>query len=578
MENQINISDIIKALYRRRMPAIVIFIVIAIASLSYAILAKPTYRSSATILIEQQEIPQDLVRSTVTSFADQRIQMTIQRVMTFAKLSELIKKYDLYQEMRKEEPLEAVVTQMRSDISHNMISAEVVDPRSGRPVVATIAFTIAYFSQSAKMAQTVANELTSLFLQDNIKNRTEMAEEAESFLISEVNRLERKSKELEKSLAEFKEKNLKKLPELTSLNMNLLDRAEREYFELSRQIQGLEERKVYLEAQLTQQDPHADVLGDSRERVLTPSARAKFLQNSYMSLRAKYSEEHPDVIKTRRELNKLVAGGDLPKDREFLEQQLDILESEHIQLLSRYGADHPDVASVERQTKILNERINKLSFESSVAEDEGADNPAYVHLATSLETVKVELQHTKESRNKIKEKLSELEKSLLEGPSVEREYRSLSRDYENTTVKYQEVKAKQLEASLARSLEVERKGERFTLIEPPLLPIKPVKPNRRMIVVAGLIFSLLCALGIVFILEKLDETISSGRALENFVGAPPIAVIPHIATYEEVIAKKRIMIMMFGAAIASVGVVTVAVHMLYMPLDVLWFVAMRKIG
>ena len=578
MENQINISDLIRAVYRRRKPAIAIFILVAVASLSYAILAKPTYRSSATILIEQQEIPQDLVRSTVTSFADQRIQMTIQRVMTFARLSELIKKYDLYKEMRKNEPLEAVVTQMRADISHNMISAEVVDPRSGRPVVATIAFTIAYFNQSAKMAQTVANELTSLFLQANIKNRTEMAEEAESFLITEVNRLERKSKDLERSLAEFKEKNLKKLPELTSLNMNLLDRAEREYFELSRQIQGLEERKVYLESQLTQQDPHSDLLGDSRERVLTPSARAKFLQNSYVSLRAKYSEEHPDVIKTRRELNKLIAGGDLPKDREFLEQQIDILESEHATLLSRYSREHPEIAPIERQLEQLNEQINKLSFDDNISEEEGADNPAYVQLATSLEAVKVELQHTKESRDKIKGKLTELEKSLLEGPSVEREYRSLSRDYENTIVKYQEVKAKQLEASLAKSLEAERKGERFTLIEPPLLPVKPIKPNRRMIVVAGLIFSLLCALGIVFILEKLDETISSGRALENFVGAPPLAVIPHITTYEEVAARKRIMILMFGAALAAIGAVTVAIHMLYMPLDVLWFVAMRKIG
>lgn len=76
----------------------------------------PTYVSSSTILIEQQEIPRDLVRSTVTSFADQRIQSITQRTMTYANLSELIKKYDLYADDRKSEPMEVIIENMRRDI------------------------------------------------------------------------------------------------------------------------------------------------------------------------------------------------------------------------------------------------------------------------------------------------------------------------------------------------------------------------------------------------------------------------------------------------------------------------------
>ncbi|MCG8669102.1 MAG: Wzz/FepE/Etk N-terminal domain-containing protein [Pseudomonadales bacterium] len=577
MESQISPADILNAIKRRRKSALIAFFIVLVASLSYALFAAPTYRSSATILIEQQEIPQDLVRSTVTSFADQRIQMTIQRVMTFAKLSQLIKKYDLYPEEREKEPLELVVEMMREDINHRMISAEVVDPRSGRPMEATIAFNIAYNSESAKTAQTVANELTSLFLKENIKNRTEMAEEAESFLSAEVVRLRNKSQDLEQKLSDFKEKNLRKLPELTTLNLNLMDRAEREYSELSRQIKALEERKVYLESQLNQQSPHANTVGDGSQSVLTPEARAKLLQNRYISLLAKYSEKHPDVVKTKRQLDNLLQEVEIPNDSRFISQQTEIYRAQMSKLLTKYDSEHPDVKSLASVIKTFEQQLVDLEI-SAEYENDDADNPAYVQLAASLEAAKVELLHLKASQTKVKKKLDELEISLLESPNVEREYRSLARDYENTARKYQEVKAKQLEASLAMSLEQERKGERFTLIEPPLLPVKPVKPNRILIAVAGVVMSFVMAGGLILLLEKVDQTIRSGRALQQFTGAPPLAVIPHIVTLEEVTARKRMTILLLGLSLAGVVGVTMAVHYAFMPLDVLWYVALRKLG
>ena len=577
MESQISPADILNAIKRRRKSALIAFFIVLVASLSYALFSAPTYRSSATILIEQQEIPQDLVRSTVTSFADQRIQMTIQRVMTFAKLSQLIKKYDLYPEEREKEPLELVVEMMREDINHRMISAEVVDPRSGRPMEATIAFNIAYNSESAKTAQTVANELTSLFLKENIKNRTEMAEEAESFLSAEVVRLRNKSQDLEQKLSDFKEKNLRKLPELTTLNLNLMDRAEREYSELSRQIKALEERKVYLESQLNQQSPHANTVGDGSQSVLTPEARAKLLQNRYISLLAKYSEKHPDVVKTKRQLDNLLQEVEIPNDSRFISQQTEIYRAQMSKLLTKYDSEHPDVKSLASVIKTFEQQLVDLEI-SAEYENDDADNPAYVQLAASLEAAKVELLHLKASQTKVKKKLDELEISLLESPNVEREYRSLARDYENTARKYQEVKAKQLEASLAMSLEQERKGERFTLIEPPLLPVKPVKPNRILIAVAGVVMSFVMAGGLILLLEKVDQTIRSGRALQQFTGAPPLAVIPHIVTLEEVTARKRMTILLLGLSLAGVVGVTMAVHYAFMPLDVLWYVALRKLG
>ena len=102
----------------------------------------PHFRSTATILIEQQEMPQELVRSTVTSYADERIQVISKRVMTTETLLGIVRRYDLYPKERQTQTREALLKQMRKDIGLKMVSADVIDPRSGHPTSATIAFEI----------------------------------------------------------------------------------------------------------------------------------------------------------------------------------------------------------------------------------------------------------------------------------------------------------------------------------------------------------------------------------------------------------------------------------------------------
>ncbi|MAR90188.1 MAG: Wzz/FepE/Etk N-terminal domain-containing protein [Pseudomonadota bacterium] len=578
-DKKISLDDIISIFKRRWKAAVVVGMIVAGISIAYALLAPPSYRSESTILIEQQEIPRELVRSTVTSFAAQRIQMIIQRVMTYSKLVELIKKYDLYEEEREEEPLEWVVDEMRKDISHRMISAEVVDPRSGRPVEATIAFKIGYENQSPKTAQLVANELTSLFLSENIKTRQAMAEDAEAFLADEVQRLQQQSEALEARLAQFKEKNLRKLPELTSLNMNLMERTEREYFEISRQIRTLEERRIFLESSLSQQEPTNAVVGAGQEATLTPTARARLLQNRYITLLATYSENHPDVVKTRRELDRLLEEGDYPSESRFVKRQVEIYQAELADARSRYGDAHPDVKQLVNKLAALRERLDSGSLDNYSTEDlNDADNPAYVQLATSLKTVKVELRQLRQSRDQVKAKLDQLETAIVDAPKVEKEYRELTRDYENTVSKYQELKAKQLEARMAKSLEQESKGERFTLIEPPLTPVKPVRPNRLLIASGGLLLALLAAGLSVLALEQLDQTFRSPSSVAGFLGQSPLASIPHITTPQELVAEKRLKYGLAAGCVVLFLAALATIHFTWMPIDVLWYVALRKLS
>ncbi len=576
-----NLRDYLAVVNRRKYQVLITAFIVLFLMALLAFGLPPAYRSSATILIEQQEIPEELVRSTVTSYADQRIQIISQRVMTSSNLWSVIEKFHLYTDRREKDPREVLVERMRSDIALRTISAEVVDPRSGRPTEATIAFTLSYESRSPATAQRVANELTSLFLNENLKTRTQMAADTSGFLTEEAQKLEREIAVLEKLLAEFKEKNINSLPELVSLNLTLMDKTERDLLEIERQIRLLEERKIYLKSELSQLNPASTVFSESGERILSSAGRLKVLEAEYIKLSATYSPEHPDIQKLKKEIAALRQElGMVATDTGELQKQLTGLRSELALARDKYSAEHPDVIRLKKSIAGLEKQLAERDdvVVGGAAAGVNADNPVYIQLQTTLNAANKELQSLNLKARDLKNKIADFEQRLVDSPQVEREYKSLTRDYQNATLKYQEIKAKEMEARLAESLEVERKGERFTLIEPPLLPEKPVKPNRKMILVVGFLFSVAGGIGVAFLLDSVDGNIHGRKAVANLLGRPPLASIPYIQTEEEL--GKKIKYLKYGV-VSCVGAClfgAVLFHFVIMPIDTFWFVMLRRLG
>ncbi len=185
----IKLSEMWSAVRRRLRPMTYTFAGVLLAFAAAAVLWPPTYRSTGTILIEQQEVPKEFVRSAVTSYADQRIQVISQRVMTSANLLGIVEKYKLYPDKRDSDTRERLIDRMRKDIQLNMISAEVMDPAQGRATRATIAFSVSYDSRLPTLAARVANELTTLYLSENIETRKQLAADTAGFLLDETARL-----------------------------------------------------------------------------------------------------------------------------------------------------------------------------------------------------------------------------------------------------------------------------------------------------------------------------------------------------------------------------------------------------
>lgn len=570
--------DYLDAVKRRRWRLIIPAFLVVIIAAVVAVSIPAVYESTATVLIEEPEVPREFIQSTITSFAAQRLQVIQQRVMTTQNLVSIINKFDLFKDERRQKPISEIASDFRDNISMDLVSAEVIDPRSGQSMQATIAFNVSYQDSSRRVAQQVANELVSLYLNENLRDRREKAAETTGFLAEEARRLGQLVGEVENRIADFKRRNAGQLPEQLELNLGLIRRAEADLADTTRRIQLLEERKVVLQSELSQLSPHGARTIDG-ETVLSPPERLKALQTKLISMQGVYGRNHPDVVKMRREITALQKETGQGTDVNALKSQLQIANQSLAATRKKFGPKHPDVVNLEKQVASLKIAIRDAgNSKSNGSLTPKPDNPAYIMAQTQLKTIDSQVRSLVRQQAEIRKSLKAQEARVLKIPEAEREYLTLKRDYDNAYIKYKEVKAKQLQAQLAQSLETERKSERFSLIEPPQLPLKPVRPNRIAILFIGLVFAGAAGVGNVFLAETMDETVYGPRQLASIIGHQPMVVVPLIKQKSAKTGRRWLIAAVVLIILAAIAAGLYGFHVYVRPLDVMWFSTLRRFG
>jgi uncharacterized protein involved in exopolysaccharide biosynthesis len=563
---------------RRRWVIGVTATVILAVGTAVAFLWPAVYRSRATILIEEQEIPPDLVRSAITSYADQRIETIRQQVMSRTTLWKIVEQYGLYASMRRRSPTEEVLQQFVKDIRVEVVNAKVIDKRSQTPTQATIAFILAYDGETPELAQKVTNELTSLFLGENLKTRERHAQETTAFLKQEAENLARHIEELEARLVAVKQRADGALPELVQLNMQLMNQADRELIDVDREIRSLEERKRFLEGELAILKPNTPILAAGGERILDSGERLKALRAAYASASAYLSPEHPDIIKMQQEVAALERDAGAPAPGEDVAKRLNGERATLAALTERYGVLHPDVVRARRVVASLEAELGRLASQPVKPLAVKPENPAYINIQAQLASTEASLGALKTSRIAIKNRAEQYARRLERQPQIEPEYLDLLRDRESSVHKYHEIRSRLMEAQVSEGLEIQRKGERFSLIDPPDLPERSEFPNRPLIVFLAALLSVAGGAGAGAAAEQLDETIRSAKQLGQAAQAMPLAVIPYLPDPAEIVRRLRRRRLFRWSGIGVAAVIGLGCHFFFLPLDVVWFMAMRKLG
>ena len=579
---------------RRRIYLVIIPAIILIAiSATVAYMLPATYKSEGLILIESQEIPSDLVKSTVTSFADQRIEVIKQRIMTTSKVMDVVNKYQLYPELRdKKRPASEYVASFRENISVEMVSANVTDPRSGRSRRASIAFTVSFMDQNPQLAQKVANDLVTEFLNQNVRTRTARATETKDFLEEEGNKFQRKVQLLEKKIAEFKDEYSDSLPELLQYNLSMVERLEEEQTNNQNQIMTLKDQVMTMSLELVNIQPYLDSQNRTTvagSKLSTAEEQLLQVKAEYSRLSAKYSNNHPDVLQLKRQITSLEEElGVETSDIDRLSSELELATQHLSELKQRYSLSHPDVKSSSKQVAELEQQLtqaesqvkntSKEQGKKTAAKEKQLMSPIYIQFKSKIDSSEREIIRLKSRQTEVQAKLADFEQRVVKTHQVKRAYDDLTRDYENNMAKYKELRSKQLEAELAENLESENKGESFTLIEPPLVPSKAEKPNRPKILAMGVVASVGVGFGLAFLAEMVFGGVRGYKQIARVIGSTPLIVIPHIITLQDTRLKSRNRKRLLFLAFILFSLLIAAVHIWVMDLEVLWFKVIRKIS
>jgi polysaccharide chain length determinant protein (PEP-CTERM system associated) len=511
-------QDFLDILKRRRwsiiIPAGAVFIIAAIVAFCWP----PTYRSTATILIEEQEVPREYVNTAVTTFADQRLQSINQRIMGTTRLLEIITKFKLYDDLKSKWTTEEIIDRMRKDIKFNTVSADVIDPRSGQPRPATIAFTVSYNGKNPVVVQQVASELTSLYLEENLKDREKQSQGTSKFLEDEMKSVQVQLADFDSRIKTYKQGHINSLPELTQLNLQSLETVEREIVSLNYQLRTLKERESNIQTELSTMSTDAG----NQDKTRLSELRVRLGE-----MKTRLTDEHPDVIKTRGEI---------------------------AELMKQLRATGRDTA------------------------DNKPDNPAYITLSSQLSGIQSEIESAKRQIETLSRKREDYKRRIAASPGVEEGYKNILDQRNNLQLKYDDLSKKFMEAKVSNGMEKEQKGERFTLIDAARLPEKPVSPNIPAILLIGLVLGLGSGVGVAALNEQGDQTARTPEMLARITSFPVLASIPEIVTWEDIARQKKKRRRAAVGLVLFLVISPILFHFLVMDLDIFWAKALRKMA
>jgi len=530
MDNQQIINLTTGIIRRRKTGFILISLPVFAAAVAVALLLPPIYQSKTTILIESQQIPDEYVKTAVDTYVEERLEIIKQQVLSRPNLQEIITQHNLYPEMRKQQTWEEVIARMRNDISVKTISASNRRTRRGS---ITIAFSLSYEGQNPSTVQKIANVLASLYLEENVKSREQRAVTTTQYLQDELDNVKQEIDVLDKKIADLKTAHFGELPEFNAVNLRTIEQLRRDRDQIDTQIKSLEERKIYLQGQLTilKSQRIVDVEGNT---VVNPREHLEALKLKLSIMQADLSDKHPDVISLKNEIKQFEA--QIQAEQAKSDQESD-------------SASRPSIQT----------------------------HPAYMSIEMQIEAADREILNLIEEKAQLKSKIIMYERRIERAPQVETEYNNLRRDHQHATSRYNEIMGRLSEAKAAQALEETQRSERFTILEPAQLPVAPYKPDRKTIVLVGFVMAIGAGAGFAGLRESMDSSIKTVEELTAITGLPLLSTLPKVKTDEERHAGRLKIIILITAGLVMAACALLAIHLYFMPLDILWIKIQKRL-
>jgi len=436
------------------------------------------YKSQTLVLVTQQSVPTDYVKSIDTSDISQRLSSMQQQILSRSRLEPIIRQYGLYPADVNKTSMEELVARLQKSIEVTPVLPMAETRSKDLP-----GFNVAVTLDTARSAQEVCTAVTAMFIAEDYKSRQQHSEETTQFLSQQLVDAKAALDEQDGKLAAFKSRYIGSLPDQEQTNLNLLTGLTSQLDAATQALARAQQDKSFAESMLSQQ-VSAWQASQTGHNPATLEQQLIALQTQLASLQARYTDDYPDVIKTKGDIAAL---------------QKKMAESE----------DQNGSQGTGKGTKT----IEPVQIQQLRAQVHGYDQ--------------VIAEKTKE-QEQIKQQIALYQGRIQSSPAIEQQYKEVTRGYQTALDSYNDLLKKRQESSMATQLERDQQGEQFRVLDPANLPDKPSFPNRPLFALGGFGGGLALGLGLAFFMEMKDSSFKTERDVELSLQLPVLAMIPAI--------------------------------------------------
>lgn len=432
------------------------------------------YRSDATLLVVQQQVPERFVLPTSTTDMREALQATTQEVLSRARLLAIIDEFGLYPKEAKRFAPEGLVGLMQRDIEIQPADG----PSQGRTVNS---FKISFMADTPQVAQAVTSRLTSLFIEQQVETREHQANTTTKFLQEQLDTAKSKLEEAEKQVGDYKLGHLGELPEQQQGNLTILAGLQSELQGTLSSLNRAREQRQYLEA-----------LSDNRGLMIQGDLAR--LQSQREALLLRYTAEYPAI------------------------KRLDEKIAQTEALFKTLRASQTSQSSTAKPDRLPNSEIG-IAEDTSIAQING-----------QLEANRLEIENLTKDKRRLEETILQYQYRINQSPVREQEITAMLRNYELMKQEYSDLLGKKLQSELAGDLEKRQEGQQFRLVDPASLPSLPATPNRVKISLGGVAAGLGLGLAVAFLMEMRDRSFHSEEDLSQRFALPLVIGVPLLLT------------------------------------------------
>lgn len=447
-----------------------------------------SYKSGTLILVEQPTMPKDYVVSNVNEDLQERVQSITQQILSRTRLLQIIEQSNLYSTGGNGLTPDEKVARMRKDIElgivHDATNLKIT------------AFRVDYSAEDPRVAQRVTGQLANLFINENLEVRQKESEDTTKFLQTQLESARESLNAQDAKIRAFKGEHVGDLPTQQAANLQILAGMQAQLQNEQDGVNAARQQQAYLQT-LIGQYRSLQSSPRSADGTALPGIEKELetLKSLLADLSAKYTDNYPDVLKVKAQIARA--------------------EKTKAGLL----ADMKLHANDPRDATVPTHQISDPTQNSPLMQLEG-----------QLQSNRLEIENREHTISALKAKVGEYQGRLNEGPVREQQLADLTRGYDQSKANYDQLLKKESDSRMATSMEQLQKGQRFRMIDPPSLPLKPDFPNRLKFCGMGLGLGIALGLLVAGGLEFFDDRMHSDKAIKALLPMKIVSEIPEIVT------------------------------------------------